>query len=248
MYSPAERDSITTQLVKRAETDPLITGAALVGSSASGGDRWSDVDLTMAVSPESTVDEVLADWTRFMVDELGSVVLFDLPVSPTIYRVFLLPGMLQVDLSFSPEHGFGPRGPRFHLLFGNPVEREWASQPNLESEFGWAVHHVLRTHFCIGRGKLWQAEYWLHQARDIALTLASIPYVADARNGRGFDDIPPELLERFQSLVGYQITPESLSTALTRTARLLFEQAERALAPDPRLRGILSEILSRDCS
>jgi hypothetical protein len=246
VYSPDERDRVTAQLVKRAESDTRITGAALVGSSASGGDRWSDVDLTMAVSPDSTVEDVLGEWTNHMIDAYNAVVLFDLPVVPTIYRVFLLPGMLQVDLSFSPENGFGARGPRFNLLFGTPVEREWAKAPNLADEFGWAVHHVVRTHVCIEREKLWQAEYWLHQARDAALTLASYRYVPDARSGRGFDDIPADLLARFSPLVGYRITPQDLTVALKRTGRMLLEQAGPELDPGGALATMLSEIISTD--
>jgi hypothetical protein len=36
----------------------------------------------------------------------------------TIYRVFLLPGCLQLDLSFTREREFGAAAPTFQLRFG----------------------------------------------------------------------------------------------------------------------------------
>ena len=100
MFCVEDRERIMEQLVERARSDPRVVAAAAVGSSAGGGDRWSDLDLTFGVAAGVPVEEVLADWTRTLETDFGAVVLFDLPVGSTIYRVFLLPGVLQVDLSF----------------------------------------------------------------------------------------------------------------------------------------------------
>ena len=106
-----------------AEADRRVVAAAVVGGLADGpGDRWSDLDLTFAVDDAASVDDVLEEWTREVAAELGGVHLFDLPAGAAIYRVFLLPGCLQVDLSFAPASAFGARGPRFKLLFGSAVE------------------------------------------------------------------------------------------------------------------------------
>jgi hypothetical protein len=43
-----------------------------------------------------------------------------------------------------------------------------------EDLFGYAVHHLLRARFCIERGRLLQAEYWVSSARDYALNLACL--------------------------------------------------------------------------
>ncbi|MEZ4623307.1 MAG: hypothetical protein R2843_00540 [Thermomicrobiales bacterium] len=107
-----QRNLVRDRLIEHAKADPDVTGAALVGSTASGGgDRWSDLDLTFGVAPDRGVDAVLSAWTSWVVAEFGAAVLFDLPIPGTIYRVFLLPGALQVDLSFSEQGVFGKRGP-----------------------------------------------------------------------------------------------------------------------------------------
>ena len=114
MFAIEERDATRDRLLEMAKADGRVVGAAVVGSlSVRSGDRWSDLDLTFAVSDEVDVDQVLTDWTRQLVTDLDAVVLFDLPSGHSIYRVFLLPRCLQVDLSFTPAAWFGPRGPRF---------------------------------------------------------------------------------------------------------------------------------------
>ncbi len=50
----------------------------------------------------ASVDEVLADESKDLAAEFDAVDLFDVQVGSTVYRVFLLPGNLQVDLSFTP--------------------------------------------------------------------------------------------------------------------------------------------------
>jgi hypothetical protein len=47
-----------------------------------------------------------------VVEEFDAAHLFDLPSGASIYRVFLLPGCLQFDLSFTPASKFGAIGPK----------------------------------------------------------------------------------------------------------------------------------------
>jgi hypothetical protein len=153
--------------------DPRVVAAAEVGSLAlGGGDGWSDIDLTFGVAEGVHVDDVLQDWTLRLDQELGAVHLFDLPAGPTIYRVFLLPGALQVDLSFAPAAEFGARSPRFRLLFGEAAEQPAPPPPVPEELFGLGVHHLTRARAYVERGLPLQAEHWIHEARYQALTLA----------------------------------------------------------------------------
>jgi predicted nucleotidyltransferase len=129
MFTVEHRDRARRLLLERAHSDPRIVAAAVVGSEASGRvDRWSDLDLTFGVSDDASLEEVLAEWTRAVDAELDAPDLFDVHVGPTVYRVFLLPGNLQVDLSFTPAARFGPLGPDFRLPFGTAVEDACASR------------------------------------------------------------------------------------------------------------------------
>ena len=154
MFSVEIRNRIRDRVLQLAAADTRVVAGAIVGSLAhDGGDRWSDLDLTFAVADTVPVRDVLADWTRTIVDELDAAHLFDLPSGATIYRVFLLPGCLQLDLSFSPAAAFGASGPKFQLLFGSAVEKPHAQSPSAHELFGYAVHHALRARFCIERGR-----------------------------------------------------------------------------------------------
>jgi hypothetical protein len=242
MFSSEDRERLTQALVALAREDKRIVSAAFVGGSASGGDRWSDLDLTFGVDDTETVADVLSDWTARMEDDFAAVVLFDLPVQRTIYRVFLLPGALQVDLSFAPASEFGPLGPRFELIFGQAHERQWISAAPTAQTFGLAVHHAVRAHICIQRGRLWQAEYWQHQVRDLALTLACHEHGVEPRNGRGFDLLPTSIHERFASSFVSALSGEALIPALAAATKLLLDYAPGTPAATERLRWMLQEI------
>jgi len=242
VFSSEDREWISEKLISWARSDERIVSAAFVGSSASGGDRWSDLDLTFGISSSTTVADVLSDWTTRVVEELGAVVLFDLPVQRTIYRVFLLPGALQVDLSFSSAEDFGPRGPRFELIFGEANEGQWISAPPQEQAFGLAIHHIVRAHICIERGRLWQAEYWQHQARDLALTLACQWHNLEPRNGRGFDALPDSVHEQFSPCFVGALSVGTLTRALAVTTQILLQNTPAAPKEVEQLREMLQEI------
>src|SRR5215472_10029953 len=102
MFTAEDRDRVRAQLLARAEADDAITGAAFTGSLATGdGDRWSDTDLVLAVRGDLTA--TVNEWTRWLHDEFGAVHHWDLAAAPSVVRVFLLPGWLELDLTFTPE-------------------------------------------------------------------------------------------------------------------------------------------------
>lgn len=172
MFTIQNRNHLREHVLQLAQSDPRVVAGAVVGSLAlSEGDRWSDLDLTFSVADDFSVHDVLEDWTRDIVETFGAVHLFDLPSGASLYRVFLLPGCLQFDLSFTPESRFGAAGPKFRLLFGTSVQKSFPQPPAARELFGYAVHHALRARFCIERGRYWQAEYWISAARDYALRL-----------------------------------------------------------------------------
>ena len=167
MFTVEYRGHVRERLIEMARADPTIESAAAVGGSAQGEtDRWSDIDLTFGLANDASLDAVLAVWTTNLRDEFGAVTLFDLLFRSTVYRVFLLPGSLQVDLSFTTGAEFGALGTRFALLFGTAVEREPGRPTQPRHVFGMGVHHAVRARFCLERGRLWQAEYWISAVRD----------------------------------------------------------------------------------
>src|SRR5438045_544051 len=157
MFSVSDRDRVRDYILQLAASDARVVAGAVVGSLAlSDGDRWSDLDLTFAVADNLSMYDVLEDWTRNIVEKFDATQLFDLPSGPSIYRVFLLPGCLQFDLSFTPASSFGATGPKFKLLFGSAVTKPQAMPPTARDLFGYAVHHALRARICIERGRYWQ--------------------------------------------------------------------------------------------
>ena len=145
MFSVNYRDTYRARVLQLAASDQRVVGGAVVGSLAlEQGDRWSDLDLTFAVADNLSISEVLEDWTRSLVSEFEAVPLFDLPSGASIYRVFLLPGCLQFDLSFTPASKFGATGPKFKLLFGSAVEKPYNPPPSARELFGYAVQHAVR--------------------------------------------------------------------------------------------------------
>src|SRR5262245_11697492 len=119
MFTVEQRDALLDRMMRVGEQDERVAAGAIVGSLAvEAGDRFSDLDLTFAIADHIRVVDVLGEWTRALVGELGGVVLVDLERGATVYRVFLLPDALQLDLSMPPPSEFRPAGPRFRLVFG----------------------------------------------------------------------------------------------------------------------------------
>ncbi|MFO0896513.1 MAG: hypothetical protein U0836_03690 [Pirellulales bacterium] len=143
MFRVEDRDRARDFVLRQAAADARVSAGAAVGSLALGsGDRWSDLDLTFAVADECSIFDVLEDWTRTIQREFDAAHLFDLPSGPSIYRVFLLPGCLQFDLSFTPASAFGATGPKFKLLFGAAVDRPHLHPPPRASF--WATACIMR--------------------------------------------------------------------------------------------------------
>ena len=250
MFSVEDRERVRERVLERAQADSRVKSAAAVGAEGRGEvDRWSDIDLTFGVADEESIPEVLGDWTRQLAEELDAVELFDLPVRSSVYRVFLFPGNLQVDLSFTPQSEFGARGPHFVLLFGEVGKRQASGgqRATAGEEFGRGVHHAVRARICIERGRLWQAEYWISALRDHALELACLRYKLDGAYGRDFDRLPRESLARFEPALPRSVDRTELLRALGSALDGLLREADevRQLADElaPRLRELLAPSL-----
>ena len=243
MFSVTYRDRVRDRALDLAASDPRVVAGAVVGSLAlTEGDRWSDLDLTFAVADGVPALDVLTDWTDSIVREFDAAQLFDLPSEASIYRVFLLPGCLQFDLSFTPASAFGARGPTFRLLFGNAIERPYTPEPDPHELFGYAVHHALRARFCIERGRFWQAEYWISGVRDYGLSLACRRRNLPARNGRGFDALPADAHDAFAGSLVRSLDRDELLRALSVAIAALLRETEPvqdvAAQVEPQLREL----------
>src|SRR5579864_4427122 len=227
MFSVRDRDRLRDRVLQLAASDPRIVAGAVVGSLArEEGDRWSDLDLTFAVVDGVSISEVLEDWTRTLVNEFDAAHLFDLPSGASVYRVLLLPGCLQFDLSFTPASEFGAIGPNFRMLFGSSVEKPHIGPPSARELFGYAVHHALRARFCIERGRYWQAGYWVGGVRDYALSLACRRRGLPARYGRGFDDLPDDVRAAFAGALVRSMGRDELLRALVSAIEGLLGEVE----------------------
>jgi hypothetical protein len=241
MFTVGQRDALRERVLRVAADDDRVVAGAVVGSLAvdDGGDLFSDLDLTFAVADEVPVTAVLADWTSTLIDELDAIRLVDLESGPTIYRVFLLPGALQLDLSMTSAAQFRHEGPRFRLVFGDtapgesavlpPPGRLFIPTPAVAADlFGWAVIYALHARACIERRRVWQAEHYVGAVRDHALSLACLSQGLAAVQARGYDDLPAETLARFADTHVAAVEAEALRAALAASVSALVREGEDA--------------------
>ncbi len=226
MFSVEERNAARAFVLRMASDDSRITAGALVGSIARGAeDRWSDLDLTFVVADDVPLGDVLLDWTRQMDAALGAVPLWDVRVRSRTYRVFLLPGLLQVDLSFTPASQLRPAGPAFALLFGQAGPTDVPAPPTSDHFFGLGVVQAIHGRRSIDRARYWQAEQAISQVRECALSLACLQYGLEPSHGRGFDDLPPDTLAPVAATLVASLEPDRLSAALESAVELFLGQA-----------------------
>ena len=239
MFTVEERQRIRDRVLELARGDERVVAAAVVGSFADRrADRWSDLDLTFGVV-DGTTTQVLADWTTALEREFGAVRLFDLPSGPSIYRVLLFPGALQVDLSFTPADRFGPRGGAFELLFGSIGEAGEPPRPAFPASDGerrgLVVHHLVRARICVERGRSWQAVYWLGQACDEIVVLACARRGLPTSDGRGIDSLPDDLRQRLESALVRSTDRDELLRALGATVEVFVSDGGSTAEDEQRL-------------
>lgn len=239
-FTVEDRERVRDRVLELADADERVVAGAVVGSLAlDDGDAFSDLDLTFAVAEDFAVEQVLGDWTRTLAEELSAVHLFDLWGGGALYRVFLLPGCLQLDLSFALQASFGARTPRFRLLFGAAAKLPHTGPTPPEELFGYAVHHALRARFSLERGKRWLAEYWTSATRDYALALACSRRGLATSYGRGFDQLPADVLAAFEGALPRSLHPDELERALAAAIEALVREAgEMATPVEQQLRTI----------
>jgi hypothetical protein len=240
LFDVSKRDAARSRILEIARRDSRVVSGAVVGSFAlTEGDRWSDLDLTFAVADDIALTEVLDDWATILRAEFDGVVLFDLPSGPSVYRVFLLPGALQVDLSVTPASEFRARGETFRLLFGEtqnavPVH----IRPSTEV-FGHAVHHALHARVSIERDHPLQAEYWISLLRDETLALASARLGLPTSQARGAHELPREVVVRLTDALVRSLDADELTRALGAAVKALLAErgqaATLAAAVEPQL-------------
>ena len=242
MFTPQQRACLRSGLLEYAASDERISGAAITGSAAAEReDPWSDIDLAFGVHNSAELPNVLADWTAHMYRQHLALHHLDIRSGGWIYRVFLLPCTLQVDLAFVSATEFGALAPTFRLIFGeaNPPLHAPAPSPGDIIGLGWL--YALHARNCIARRQVWQAEYMISGVRDNALALACIRHGLPAVHGRGMDLLPSGVVAQFEDSLVRQLDTVELSRAFRVVIRGLLSEI-RSL--DQELAGRLHEVLT----
>ena len=225
MFSIEEREQIRAALVRAAQEDSNVTGAAHLGSAAADRlDDWSDIDLALCVSHAAAVDGVIAAWTARMYGDHEAIAHCDVRRCETLYRVFLLRNTLQVDLSFWPADRFSATGPKFKLIFGNANEPRLSASDDAAELIGLAWLYGLHVRSSIARRRLLQAEYMLSNMRNLVIALACVRAGFSTSEGRGFDDLSEDQRSRFAECYPSSLNPEELQRAFQRTMSALLNE------------------------
>ena len=234
MFTVADRERIRAGIIERARSDPRISGGAVTGSAAADReDTWSDIDLAFGARSGADIPALLADYGEYMRTTHGAVDQLDVPSGAWIYRVFLLANTLQVDVAFAPASDFGARAPTFRLVFGEAAQLPHVPPPAAAMLIGYAWLYALHVRSALARGKLWQAEYMLHNMRDQILALACLRHGVPAREARGIDQLPAEVRARFEPSLMSALSAAEVARAFGATTELALEEArlvDRALA------------------
>jgi hypothetical protein len=243
MFKPEQREETRARLLARAESDEDVAAAAITGSHAVGtADDWSDIDLAFGIRGDQSA--ALARWSEILERDFGALHHWDLPWATSIYRVWLLPDWLEVDIAFTPAADFGPRGPTWRTVFGEVVEAEQTAPVPQDDLVGLAWHHLLHARICIARGKPWQAEWLISGVRDHVLALACLRLGHPTRYAKGADELPREVTAPLEDTLVRSVEEAELRRALAAATTAYaseLQQTDPALAR--RLGPMLDELL-----
>jgi len=231
LFDQTERERVHAHLVELAQADERIVAAALTGSLGAGrADEWSDIDVAFALDDGVEVATVVEDWTALLERELGVVQHWDLPFRSSLYRVFLLDSLLEVDLAFVPRADFGARGPSWRVEFGETGVAQEAPRPDAGNLAGLGWHHVRHARANIARGRPFAALYMLDAARELAIELACLRLGLPTAYSRGAHELPAELRARLCRTLPASLDDDELLRALGETADVLADEVEPRLA------------------
>jgi hypothetical protein len=243
MFTAEERAAVRDRVLELARADDRVSGGALTGSTATGGeDAWSDVDTSFGIVDGVDPLEVLEDWTRVLGPELDVVHHWDLHHGGTIYRVYLLPSTLELDIAVTPAAEWVQRGPSFRLVFGESGSAE-PQPPSLDERIGFGWLSALVTRMAIERGKPWQAVFFVNSLRDAALGLACIRHGERPEFARGTDSLPADVKEPYEPTLPRSLEPRELRRALAAGAEALIGEV-REVRPElaQRLGKVLADV------
>ena len=227
MYTTSEREQIRRAILERARVDPRISGGALTGSASVGReDAWSDIDLAFGVRESESIASLLDDWTQFM-RERGAIDTYDVRSGTWVYRVFLMPDTLQIDLAFAPAAEFGARASTFRLVFGEAAQPGHRT-PAPPTEFiGAAWLFALHARSSLARSRLWQAEYMLGAMRNMVVSLACVSRELPERDGRGVDRLPAPLLARLEDSLTRRLDADEMGRAFETLVAIFIDETRR---------------------
>lgn len=228
MFTTKQREYVRNYVLEMARADTRVTGGAIIGSiAAEAEDKWSDIDVTFGIASGISIETVIDDWTQVLAREFGVLNTFDLRSGSSIYRVFLLPDGLEIDLSVTPEEDFGPRSPHFHLLFGTAQPLKTPPTPDTNNIIGLSWHHIFHARSCIERKKFWQAAYWISEVRNHTIALMCIRLGVSAAYGRGVDKLPTAVTNPFVDTLVRSLDEPELRRALAAATMCLIDEVEK---------------------
>lgn len=245
MYTADERERIRSELIALAREDPRVTGGALTGSASVGReDAYSDIDLAFGVRTSADVLAVLDDRSAWMKERYAPVDELDVKDGAWVYRVFLLPSTLQVDIASVPDAQFGAKAPTFRLLFGNATQIAGSRPPNVRDLVGWGWLFALHARSAIARGKKWQAEHMVSAVRDQVIALAAVRHGLPAGYARSADVLPAEVMEPLEAAIVEDLMTNELIRAFgVASDAFLAETARSDAALAARLDAPLRELV-----
>ncbi len=191
---------------------------------------------------------MLHDVTELMRARYNPVDTLDVPHGAWIYRVFLLPTTLQVDLAFAPATDFGAHGPTFRLAFGEARDVPQTRPPDPRELIGYGWLYALHVRSSINRRRPWHALYMLNSMRDQVLALACVRAGLPAREARGADFLPVEDTRALEAAIARSLRLDDLISAFRATSEALVREVRLRDAPlasklEPVLRLVVESVV-----
>ncbi len=118
-------------------------------------------------------------------------------------------------------------GPSFRLLFGEANAPTSPPRPAPETLIGMGWLYALHARSSIARGRSLQALHMVNQLRDQVVSLACLRHGLPAAEGRGADDLPPDILATIAETLVRGLHRRDLSTAFANAMTALINEAEQ---------------------
>ncbi len=261
LFTECERQQVLDWLLEDLRADERVAGIVIAGSGSVGfRDRFSDIDLCVAVFNEDEKEAVFTDWKKRLEEKFSILHMCETSNSVVHSGFILLSGFLGVDMFFTSIDKLHARRESWAVAWDRTskmveiMQRTWENRKRTDprrfyqERLDYVWHFIISCAVAVRRGWYWEAVETIGIIRSQAVELAFLCMDMEPKQHHKLDQLPPEFLSRLEGALVKSVGAGEIIRALNCAVDCFFESARAldvkfGMAPAVKLEKDIHEVL-----